>query len=283
MSDTWFGKKDDFLKSFFYQYNEKGKILIEIDSTEYSRYTEIHYYEEYGETSNETILSQNDDHDHFHHLLKHYKNGKLVRTKTIDGYGTVDEFINRYNEKGKLSYRIHKSPNSWRKLPTGGGSFGVQDSTGVIYMKLKNEYDVNNKLVTTINFDLDGDNYSNEIIEVSKTSYFYDNDKLIKSMTESKQGYSSTFNYRYNKAGKLAAEYCCSENIKDAKRIQKYVYKDNFITKLESFEVPLGEEKLRRFEILYSYEFDNLGNWTEIVKSVNGVKRYKWIRQIDYY
>jgi hypothetical protein len=283
VKDNWFGKEDDFLKAFLYRYNEKGKIMTKIDSTEYSLHTEIHYYEEYDEIVNETILSQDEDHDYFHHTFKKYKSGKLVRTKTIDEYGTINEFINGYNEKGKLSYRVRKSPDSWRKLETGGGSFGVQDSTGVVYKNLKNEYDANGNLVTSINFDLDDDNYSNEVIEVSRTTNIYENNRLIKSTKKNKQGNSYSFNYRYDKMGRLIAKYCCSENVMDAKRSQNYVYTNNLITKLDYSEVGFEDEKLKKYKILYTYKFDNLGNWNEIVKSVDGIKRYKWTREIEYY
>ena len=283
IKENWYGKKDNFMNSYKYLYDKKERLISTIDSSEYSTDTRNHYFEEYGDYVDENIIYENLELNIFSHSYKKYQNGKIIRTKNFDDNGTVRENINHYNEFGKLDYRIYKSPDTWKKLEGNSYSYGVQDTIGVVYINLKNEYDVKNRLIKTITFDLDSDKYSNEVIESSQTTNIYENDNLITRFTNNKNGYQTYYNFRYNKSNQLIAKYCCDKNISNAKIIQKYKYKNDIVTELIYEEESFETQKMRKFKITYSYKFDKNKNWLEIIKTVDGVKLYKWIREIEYY
>ena len=170
-----------------------------------------------------------------------------------------------------------------KKLEGNSYSYGVQDSIGVTYKNLINEYDSKNRLIKTQIFDLDSERHSNEVIESSQTINIYDGDNLITRYTNNKNGYKTYFNFRYNKSNQLIAKYCCAEDISDAKIIQKYKYKNEEISHLIYTEEDLESKKLKKYYISYSYKYDKNKNWIEIIKTVDGKDLYKWKREIEYY
>jgi hypothetical protein len=65
--------------------------------------------------------------------------------------------------------------------------------------------------------------------------------------------------------------------------IQKYTYKNDKIAKLNYKEESFEPQKMVNYNIFYSYKYDNNKNWIEILKTVDGVALYKWVREIEYY
>ncbi len=283
IKEYWYGKRDDFMNSYRYVYDKKERLISTIDSSEYSIDTRNHYFEEYGDYVDENIIYENLELNIFSHNYKKYKNGKVIRTKNFDDNGTISENINHYNEFGKLDYIIYKNPNTWKKLEGNSHSYGVQDSIGVTYKNLINEYDIRNRLVKTRTFDLDSDKYSNDVIESGQTINIYEGDNLITRFTSNKNDYQTYYNFRYNKSNQLIAKYCCEKDITNAKIIQKYKYKTDIISDLTYEEESFETKKMVKYNISYSYKYDDNKNWTEIIKTVDGVKLYKWIREIEYY
>ena len=281
--ENWYGKKDNFMNSYRYVYDKKERLISTIDSSEYSIDTRNHYFEEYGDYVDENVIYENLELNIFSHNYKKYKNGKVIRTKNFDDNGTINEYINHYNEYGKLAYRIYKNPNTWKKLEGNSYSYGVQDSIGVTYKNLINEYDSKNRLIKTRIFDLDSDKYSNEVIESSQTVNIYNGNNLVTKYTNNKNGYKTYFNFRYNKSNQLIAKYCCDEDITNAKIIQKYKYKNDVISHLLYEEEDFETKKMKKYNISYLYKYDKYKNWIEITKTVDGKDLYKWIREIEYY
>lgn len=281
--ENWYGKKDDFMNSYRYVYDKKERLISTIDSSQYSKDTRNHYFEEYGDYVDENIIYENLELNIFSHNYKKYKNGKVIRTKNFDDNGIISENINHYNEFGKLNYRIYKNPNTWKKLEGNSYSYGVQDSIGVTYKNLIHEYDFKNRIIKTRIFDLDSDKHSNDVIESSQTINIYEGDNLITRYTSNKNGYQNYLNFRYNKSNQIIANYCCEEDISKAKIIQKYKYKNDMVSELTYEEESFETKKLNKFIIIYSYKFDDNKNWIEIIKTVDGVKLYKWTREIEYY
>ena len=118
----WYMKKDDFYKSTSYQYDEKNRVIKEIDSSSnYVSYIK-HYYEDFDNYTNENIISLNLESNYFNHTIKQYKDNKVIRIKLIDEYGNITEFINDYNQNGKLKYTTLKNPETWLKNEKGKNS-----------------------------------------------------------------------------------------------------------------------------------------------------------------
>ncbi|WP_299009852.1 hypothetical protein [uncultured Tenacibaculum sp.] len=283
--DIWFTKKDSFMDSYKYKYDKKDRLTRKIDSSKYSVGTETHYYEN---DYHENIVYENFEYDIFSFKYKRFDaEGKLIRFKSHDDYGNTDEYIYKYNADGKLLYRIYKNPNSWKKIGEKSWSYGAHDSIGSIYKDFVYRYDESNRLIQRQRFDLyeDDENHKNPKL-VENIFYEYDkNNNLIQ--TKRINGYikvKPTFNHSvYDKKNRLIKRYCCSEKESDAKRVEKYIYKDDKIISLEYKEEDWPSKEMKKYQVDFEYKYDAKGNWNEIIKKVNGVQLYKWIRKIEYY
>ena len=265
-----------------YKYDKKERLIRKTDSLDGLVYTDTHYYEN---DNHENIISQNSDLDYFNHKYKRYnKDKKLIRLKSFDDYGAIDEYIYKYNSEGKLLYRIYKNPNSWRKSGKRSWSYGVQDSIGNIYKDLVNEYDNSNRLIKSQQFDLyeDDETYKEPKLTRS-TIYKYKNDNLTQIINSYSNGKPTYNNYVYDNKNRLIEKYCCSEKKSDSKRIEKYGYKNDEIISLEYKEESFPTKEMKTYKVSYDYKYDNKGNWKEILKKVNGIELYRWIREIEYY
>jgi len=281
IKDIWYDKKDSLENYYRYEYDKKDRLVRKIDSLYDLVYIDTHYYE--GDR-HETIISQNSDLDFYNYRYKRYnENGKLIRQKRIDEYGAIDEYIFKYNDNGKLLYRIYKNPNSYRKIGERSWSWGVQDTIGNIYKDLINKYDESNRLIErkTYGLNSDGDHKGTKLGE--HTIYNYKNNNLIQEI----RGYSSDrpyyTNYEYDKENRLKKKFYYTEKESNTRRVEKYDYKDDKIRLLEYTEEDWTSKELRTYKIEFNYKYDDIGNWNEIVKKVDGKKLYKWIRQIEYY
>ncbi|MBB1194595.1 hypothetical protein DNC80_13070 [Flavobacterium sp. SOK18b] len=284
IKDVWFGKKDDFMDSYRYLYDEKNRLISTIDSSAHSTDTENHYFKEYGETVDENIIYENLELNIFSHNYKKYKKGIVMVRKNFDENGKIDEYINHYNKSGKLEYTIYKNPNSWKKLEGNSWGYGVQDSIGVTYKSLINEYDESDRLIKTQIFDLYSDDKHEKPIQTSQSSYVYEGNNLITKINSSKgYGRLTYANYRYDSSSKLLESYCCEENISNSKIIKKYTYNGDKIIKLTYSEESFETKKMVKNKISFSYKYDKNNNWIEIIKTVDGKDLYKWKRDIEYY
>lgn len=281
IQDIWYDKKDSLENYYRYEYNKQDRLIRKIDSIYDLVYIDTHYYER---DRHETIISQNSDLDFYNYRYKRYdENGKLIRQKSIDEYGTIDEYIFKYNDSGKLLYRIYKNPNSYRKVGERSWSWGVQDTIGNIYKDLVNKYDESNRLIDrkTYGLNSDGDHKGTKLGE--HTIYKYKNNNLIQEI----RGFSSDrpyyTNYEYDKENRLKKKYYYTEKESNTIRIEKYDYRDDKIRFLEYTEEHWPSKELKTYKIEFDYKYDSNGNWNEIVKKVDGIELYKWIRQIEYY
>ncbi len=281
IEDIWYDKKDSLENYYRYEYDKKDRLVRKIDSIYDLVYIDTHYYER---DRHETIISQNSDLDFYNYRYKRYdENGNLIRQKSIDEYGTIDEYIYKYNENNKLLHRIYKNPNSYRKVEERSWSWGVQDTIGHIYKDLVNKYDESNMLIERKQYGLNsnGDHKGTKLGE--HTIFKHKNDNLIQEI----RGFSSDrpyyTNYEYDKENRLTKKYYFTEKESNTRRIEKYDYKDDKIRFLEYTEEDWTSKELRTYKIEFNYKYDDKGNWNEIVKKVDGKKLYKWIRQIEYY
>lgn len=284
--ENWFGKKGELINSYRYIYDKKNRLISRIDSTSYSISTENHFYREYGENDEhllENIFYQSLAFNNFAHIFKYYKDGKLSRRKNFDDDGSVRETINYYNEAGKLDHQILKDPSTWVQLENNGHSYGVYDSIGVIYKSLQNFYDSKNRLIKTQEYAIDGQKYSNDIVEGNQRIMSYKGDNLVRISTIMSNQKPYYDHFEYNKANQLTAKYCCDEDIFKAQNIEKYKYKNGVVSELSYTRQNYHTKKMEKSYSLFTYKYDAHHNWVEIIKSVDGVALYKWIREIEYY
>lgn len=278
--DIWFGKKDNFLHSYRYRYDDKHRLASKIDSSSYSYSTTNHYYSNYGD---ETIIRESPKFNSFSHLYKQYKDGKLMLSKSFNEKGNIDEYRYYYNAHGKLAYRTYKNPNSWKNTGERSWSYGVLDSVGNIYKDIVNEYDHAGRISSVLNYSIYEDEEHRKPVVTKQIKYSYKDQNLIRTMERYKAGESGYKHYQYDDTNRLVAEFCCNENVSDAKIVQKYFYKTHRINTLEFIEEDFTSKKMITHKVSFSYKYDTNNNWIEIIKHVDGKDLYKWIREIEYY
>ncbi|WP_179336140.1 hypothetical protein [Winogradskyella costae] len=281
IEDIWYDKKDSLENYYRYEYDKQDRLIRKIDSLYDLVYIDTHYYER---DRHETIISQNSDLDFYNYRYKRYdENGKLIRQKRIDEYGTINEYIFKYNDSGELLYRIYKNPNSYRKVGERSWSWGVQDTIGNIYKDLVNKYDESNRLIERKTYGLksDGDHKGTKLGK--HTIFKYKNNNLIQEITGSSSDRPYYTNYEYDKVNRLKKKYYYTEKESNTRQVEKYDYKNDKIKFLEYTEEDWSSKELKTYKVEFDYKYDANGNWNEIVKKVDGKELYKWIRQIEYY
>lgn len=276
----WYVKKDDFYKSTSNQYDEKNRVIKEIDSSSNYVSYDKHYYEDFDNYTNENIISLNLELNYFNHTIKQYKDNKVIRIKLIDEYGNITEFINDYNQNGKLKYTTLKNPETWLKNENENWSYGVHDTIPNVFKSSVYEYDDKNRLLKRLDYDYSAKNNYKKPILLHQVLYKYDDFKTtVKTIYES--GNSSSFIYVYDKKNRIIEYHCCSDTISDSERIKKYTYIKDKIISLQYITKDNYKTKIQNID--FKYKFDNNNNWIEIIKIVDGKERFKRTREIEYY
>jgi len=280
IKDIWYGKKDVPFNMYRYTYDKKGRVDTVIDSSmiEHIAETKKHYYDQWegSDFLKESIIHL--DYNFFRLYNIGYVKGKKVSSQQYDDEGVIFDTIFKYNDVGKLDNYIYKR----RKWSSETNSIRYE-SRKKIY-----EYDKKNRLTGIYTSGPFFDN--NSSTERHKNNQFeYDGDNLITEIyfindgKKIKEGY---LNYRYDKSNRLIKKYSFDKDISKATTILVYTYKKDKITKLtfSQEEYDKNHNKyLKKYTILYKYKYDSHNNWIEIIKTVDGVDLYKWIREIEYY
>lgn len=280
LKHTWFVKKDEFYKSTTYKYDDKNRVIRKIDSTNNYGSIDKHYYEDFDEFTNENIISLSFESDYFNHTIKYYKGNKVIRVKLIDEYGYITEYINNYNQNGKLNSTTIKNPKTWRKNEEGDWSYGVQDSIPNVFKSRINEYDNKNRILKSLEYNYSIKNNYNEPILLHQVLYNYEKNKTtVKTIYES--GMISSNSYIYDNQNRIIKYYCCSDTISDSNIIREYSYKNGKIVSCKLFKKDKGKIEIQKID--FKYKYDDKNNWIEIIKLVDGKERFKRIREIEYY
>ena len=267
LKHTWFVKKDEFYKSTTYKYDDKNRVIRKIDSTNNYGFIDKHYYEDFDEFTNENIISLSFESDYFNHTIKHYKDNKVIRVKLIDEYGYMTEYINNYNQNGKLNSTTIKNPKTWRKNEEGDWSYGVQDSIPNVFKSRINEYDNKNRILKSLEYNYSIKNNYKEPILLHQVLYNYEKNKTtVKTIYES--GMISSKSYIYDNQNRIIKYFCCSDTISGSNIIKEYSYKNDKIVSGKLITKDKGKIEIQKIELKYKYDAKN--NWTEIIKSVDG-------------
>ena len=280
LKNTWFVKKDEFYESTTYKYDKKNRVIRKIDST--NNYVSIknHYYEDFDEFTNENIISLSFDSDYFNHTIKQYKDNKVIRVKLIDEFGNITEYINNYNQNGKLKSITIKNPETWRKNEEGDWSYGVHDSIPNVFKSRINEYDEKNRILKSFEYNYSIKNNYKAPILLHQVLYNYENNKTtVKEIYES--GMISSNTYIYDNQNRIIKYFCCSDTISDSNLIREYSYKNGKIVSGKLITKDNGKIEIQKID--FKYKYDDKNNWIEIIKLVDGKERFKRIREIEYY
>ncbi|RRO18551.1 hypothetical protein [Flavobacteriaceae bacterium 14752] len=276
--DLWFTKEDSLMNTYQYTYDESNRLKQEINTSENNTSIKNYYHKKGGHLD---IIEQNSDVSYFFHKYEKYdKNGKLLREIRYHNKGNIKEYIYNYDENSNLKYIITGNLidfNDYTQFKE--KKFNV-DSIDNYYKSTINTYNENNQL---IKYQKLIKRYRNNKIYIENYHTInkeYEGEKVVKTSGAYSDNKPSFFYYDYDEKNRIIAKYCCSENKKDAFRIRNYTYNGDQIQSL-SITRHL-KEGTKVDSIKFSYKFDDKNNWIEILKTVNGVKRYKWIRTIEY-
>lgn len=178
----------------------------------------------------------------------------------------------------KQEEKIYELNNErWYPLLENGNSTYQQRKDSVFYKYLTgvNLYNKEHRLLNKKTFSTDLNNKPKLTEEIS---FEYDElGRKVKEINHIRNGYSV---YKYLDDTNIVRE---GSSFYDGKLSYsyKYTFKNNYIASLWYFNAYIGgsDESF----VIFKYKFDKKGNWTEIIKNVDGKDLYKWIREIKYY
>lgn len=280
IKDIWYGKKDVFFYSSRYIYDKNDRLSIVIDSVKINPsefYPEItkHYYDERDDNLHESIIHL--EFNNFSMFDKYYVKGKKTRSEQHDKDGVIFDTIFKYNDNGKLDNYIFKR-RAGRSTETNSLIYKIRKR---IY-----EYDKKNRPIGIYTSGPLSDNGISTENNTKNTEFKYQGDNLITKIRYGSSGSMYFSNYKYDKGNRLIKEYCCDKNISKATTIIEYTYNKNRVEKLifseEDYDVN-HNKFLKKHNVSFKYKYDSNNNWIEIIKTVDGVDLYKWIREIEYY
>lgn len=208
-------------------------------------------------------------------LEKDKSNKSKYDTKYIDN--TPKKIIYEYDTL-KQEEKIYELNNErWYPLLENGNSTYQQRKDSVFYKYLTgvNLYNKEHRLLNKKTFSTDLNNKPKLTEEIS---FEYDElGRKVKEINHIRNGYSV---YKYLDDTNIVRE---GSSFYDGKLSYsyKYTFKNNYIASLWYFNAYIGgsDESF----VIFKYKFDKKGNWTEIIKNVDGKDLYKWIREIKYY
>lgn len=237
------------------------------------------------------------------------KNGLLSKIeKYIDNDSVAYETsLYTYNEKGKVIkvslIEQKKSFNSKFTYDAKGNLLerATSDMNGKIVEKATYTYDKNGKMIKKRYYDSIGENEGveeNSYDEVGrkiqmvqywngkfdwKEEYIYKNKKsdilVIKKSYDIDGKLQSKINYKHNKEGKVISEintYIASNR----KNTTTYAYnKQGDVSKFQ-YKTPSAK---KRKPTKYKYDYDNKGNWSQMIEYLGGDAKYITVRDIVYY
>lgn len=275
VKDLWFTKGDTLMNSYKYTYDEKNRLKKEVNFTDDG----IIFYEDYYYTGDEhvNIINYNSEDDFlFWHTYKKYdENDNLILERRILDDGHQYEYHYEYQGE-KLKNRIYSDLINIDELRV-----FKTDSLNYFYKDIVNTFNDKGQIIKHQEFQRV---ISNDTLQLKKAVTVFQNfegDDLTQKSIAYNTNKPFYQNYKYDKLGRLIASYCCSKDMKEAERIEKYTYKNKEIGSL--LKIYNSQTEKKNYNIKFSYTYDEKGNWTEILKTVNNIDRYKWIRKIEYF
>jgi hypothetical protein len=281
IKDIWFNKRDSIIGTYSYNYDDQGRLKLESKISKSGTIYQTKYFFAKGNIVN--IIDEVSDNDNLF-SYKHQKlddNGNILFERRIDNRGWLREYIFDYNSHGDLNYRIYKGGLNWDKFKALVADTKPKDSNTYYYKDIVNKYDSENRLTKNQKFTHYYVEDKFELELQQEIEMKYKDEHIIERKITHRVGKPFYELYEYDNKGRMIAEYCCAKDKTEAKRIKKYSYIDDYINSLHFIEFK-GDEK-NEYTIKFSYKFDSEGNWIEILKTVDDVELYKWLREIEYY
>lgn len=258
--ETWYNKDGSIKFKYIYTYDDSDSNLLIltkiIRDDGFFRDYRYHYYE--GKVLTEFVY-QHDGSLHY----KTYRFDSLLRVREVwyfDDYG----FIN--NEKFVYSENVIQKYCGGLLNINAKEKDSIRNSINNLNVALtpcrKFIYDSSNNLI----LELGGDGSNGDSI-----IYKYNpNNKLVSRIGISKSGYTQKEYNFYNLDEQLTMHIWQNDTL-------NFFYNGSQIVNVEY------KSKGFKASITFTEKLDNLGNWIERAKAINGKKLYLWKRKIKYF
>lgn len=264
IKETWYTKKRKKEREFFYVY-DKNNNLIQFKTWYHGNDYSIRNYTYNNKNKPKSYLrySTSDANSYNYSNFIYDKNFNLIKLKDFDEDGEwflSQEYI--YDDKNRKTKSF--TYNSSSKLYAINEQM-IYDGERVIIKKFKEIFCKKDSLLMEIDYVIKKE---------------YNKFKLIirETRLDSKGDPSSIVDYSYNKNNSLSM--INSKNIIYPQYNSSIEYKYNDNKDIINVEII---EKGKSINLKFDYEYDRNQNWVKQTKIVNGVRLYKWRREIKYY
>ena len=272
-SETWYYKNDTVVANYTYRYDDRLNLVQESEFSSYSLYNSIKN-RTYGD--NNKIISSIKYHpniaDYYDYSFWLYdENNNVIEIKKFGSHRAFDGNKFEYNNKGKITKRIHFTPFEYSEQYK-NNDYGYYH----IYQEIF--YDKIGNIIKTIEYDKPDYKGKKSIYDVMKYNYDKQNKKIseYRFYQNKKPSSYNEFEYYDNKLLKKEIrkdlKYPGENDVKEYfydknGNVTKLIYLENKITKVIDFE----------------YKFDEKQNWIEQLKIIDSKPLVLRTRKIEYY
>ena len=289
--ETWYYKSGEIVDNYDYTFDSLNRLIEEKRKNKYSEISYHYFYngnnkavkfkEAYYKTKDKPM-------EKYISNLESFKPLYITKFDTLTRTDSIFTITNDIWKKvGERSYTEAKDSIYHKKL----SQVKIYNKQYKVIERKSFDYKLdygNKKLFLSGHFKYNYDDFGNLIksTDIKDGKYHYytilGNGKIIAEEKDGDYGRTSYTVYTYTKDQKLEKE-TIYHNDKVWFEI-RYEYNNNYITTLHYLD-KFGEEDKQKepVTVTFKYTFDKHKNWTEIIKSVNGKEKYKWVRKIEYY
>lgn len=269
--EIWFDKRNDTLRTHIYLYDKNDNLIQDklIYDSSSILYNNRNYQGNRILTSHSFWTENPNEYDLI--IYKTDSMGKILELQKINESGRVAVTKIEYDSLNR-KHKIFK--NSFSKFFN--RELVLSEKYNFDYLISEYRYDSLNKLTEEKSF--------NPILHKKVSEY-----RGKVSCVYDKQGRLIS-QYKYSKTNELSySENTIYENqIKIVTRKSEvspqYSWsKEYFYDEKGNLKKLIYKTHQKEYNINFKQSFDKYGNWTQQIKSVNGKKMYKWIRELKYY
>lgn len=277
VSEIWFYKNGDTVRSYTYQYDKNDNLIQERNIYDKDSYTCVNFSYDHKHKIMSILYYVSDDPNIYSYTTyKHDSALNLVAIRQSHGDGKLSAWEFKYDSKNrKVSKSRYDEPYAYVKK--GESTSSKHDSIGLYKICEKYFYDSNDNLIETQYYNCDeDDNLPAKLRRKIKNKYH--NNLLLKRINIDHETIINYIAYDYDDLNrKIKESFVYPKNVNDSHYKEYYYNKNNNIIKL------IYTENNKTNVIEFEYEFDEKNNWTKQVKSINGKKLFVWTRDIKYF
>lgn len=278
--EIWYDSKNEIERKYSYDYNEKNKIIKEVEYFNSGRFlTTLFIYD--GIDNLQSTLKLRNDNKNFYYETFYYDSIKLIGIKKFSETGESIGEKYYYNENGSLKKIFFHSPYFHYEIDSRTSKYEHR-MDGIDIIKEERLYDSLGRIKNIKTYN----RYKNISILFDSTTFKYDSaNRLISNFRIISKKLTGTLrNFSYNENNKLNWELFISSNLKDTIMYREFFYNEfGLVSKIILIHDQMIQTP-RSFSIIeFLYTYDKKNNWKTQLKVVDGESRYLRKRKIKYF